>query len=139
MSFKQKSDYIALQNLWYTCSDTYLKVHNADARMVIVDDFRDTLLDISQTGTKAIRSRYETWENEVWLPLCEKRLSRWMRDNPYESRIADNCEMELNNIKRDLNFMRYRTIMQYIQDSGIGLGQGRTIKTIERRGFNGNG
>lgn len=124
MSFKQKSDYIALQNLWYTCSDTYLKIQDRSARVKIIDDFRDTLLDITREGAKAIRSNYDMWEKETWLTMCREHLDEWVKRNPFEARVNNNRQLEYSNIKADLNYLRYRKIMQLIQDSGIGLGQG---------------
>lgn len=138
MSFnKSKSDYIALQNLWYTCSDNYLKTNDKSMRVRIIDDFRDTLVDITPDGCKSIRSLYKKWEENVWLPLCKKQLDMWAYSNPFEARVYEQRKQEENNIKEEFNHLRYRMILQIIQDSGIGLGQGKNVKMIERSGFKG--
>ena len=126
---KYKTDYIALQNLWYKCSEMYLDslFRNDKTRaMSIIEGFKDTLVDIDDDGKRAIRKNYDTWEEQKWHPFCETKLINWMNNNPFESRIEENKIQEFENIKMDYNYMRYRKIMQLIQDSGIGLGQART-------------
>lgn len=132
---KYKSDYLALQNSWYVCVLRYLGSMDKTSRICVVDDFRDSLIDIKPEGVKAIRSNYDRWESDEWIPFCKKKLMEWVRGNPFESRIEENKMQEFENIKMDYNFLRYRKIMQLIQDSGIGLGQGKEIRTIDRKGY----
>ena len=136
---KYNKDYLALQNLWNVCALRYLGTNSRSERLSIVDDFRDTLIDIKTEGEKSIRSNYEKWETDYWVPFCEQKLRRWIENNPFEARIQDNKLQEFQSIKQDFNYMRYRKIMQLIQDSGIGLGQGKDIKTINREGYKGVG
>lgn len=126
---KYKKDYLALQNLWNVCALRYLGSQSMSERMHVVDDFRDSLIDIKPDGNQAIRSQYERWEQEYWIPFCKKRLSEWIQGNPFESRVDSKKLQEFQNIKQDFNYMRYRKIMQLIQDSGIGLGQGVSSST----------
>lgn len=122
---KYKKDYLALQNLWNVCALRYLSASSREDRYHIVDDFRDTLIDIrTDDEDLAIRNSYEKWEREEWLPFCEKKLVEWSHFNSFESNVEDKKVQEFENIKLDYNYMRYRKIMQLIQDSGIGLGQG---------------
>jgi len=132
---KYNRDYLALQNLWNVCALRYLGSISKSERVHIVDDFRDSVIDIKPDGLKAIRSNYDNWEKNEWMPFCKGKLLIWMQNNPFESRIEENKIQEFENIKMDFNYMRYRKIMQLIQDSGIGLGQGRDIKTIDRKGY----
>lgn len=132
---KYKKDYLALQNLWNVCALRYLGSMSEEERMYVVDDFRDSLIDIKPEGNQAIRSSYEKWERDEWVPFCKKKLDEWCYYNSYESQVEDNKIHEYENIKQDYNYLRYRKIMQIIQDSGIGLGQGKDIKTIERAGY----
>ena len=129
---KYKKDYLALQNLWNVCALRYLGSRSSMERMHIIDDFRDSLIDIKpydKTDTedanyKAIRSSYEKWEQEYWIPYCKTKLAEWIKYNPFESQVETKKIQELQNTKQDYNYMRFRKIMQLIQDSGIGLGQG---------------
>lgn len=131
---KYKKDYLALQNAWYTLVLKYIGSNNNE-RTGIIDDFRDSLVDEKPEGVKALRSSYEKWELGYWIPFCENKLMEWMKQYPFESQIHDNTMQELQNIRQDYNYLRYRKIMQIIQDSGIGLGQGRDIKTVDRHGY----
>ena len=135
MSKQYKTDYIALQNLWFICSQSYIKAYldgEMERCILIVDAFRDTLVDIvpsnpddeKDISRKAIRSNYEKWEDEYWIPFCKTKLAEWIKYNTFESTVQENKQTEYQNIKQDYNYMRYRKIMQLIQDSGIGLGQG---------------
>lgn len=132
---KYQKDYLALQNLWNVCALRYLGSMSKEERTTVVDDFRDTLIDIKQEGEKAIRSRYEQWETDYWIPLCKAKLAEWLQYNTFEGKVEENKMQEFENIKKDYNYLRYRKIMQLIQDSGIGLGQGKEVKTISRQGF----
>lgn len=133
---KFKKDYLALQNLWNVCALRYLGSINRDQRYYIVNDFSDSLIDIKPDGKEAIRSNYERWESDYWIPLCKSKLLNWINNNNFEARIEENKRQEYENIKMDLNYLRYRKIMQLIQDSGIGLGQGseKEITTTILRG-----
>jgi len=135
MSKNYNKDFLALQNLWNVCALRYLGSMDKESRMIIIDDFRDSLIDITIEGKKAIRSNYEKWEEEFWIPFCKSKLLEWVKDNSFESRVKDNKIREFGNIKKDFNYLRFRKIMQLIQDSGIGLGQGKEIKTVERLGY----
>lgn len=121
-----KTDYIALQNLWFTCADTYNKTPNKSMRFSIINDFRDNLVDIEPEGKKALYSKYIEWEENIWLPLCKKKLAVYVKENSFHGRMIENQKREYRRIQEDLNSLRYHKILQLIQDSGIGLGQGGT-------------
>lgn len=129
---KYKTDYIALQNLWNLCAIRYINSFTKEERMMVVDDFRDTLIDIKPDGKHAIRTNYENWEKDEWIPLCKSKLVEWIGYNTFEAQVEENKMQEFEHIKQDYNYMRYRKIMQLIQDSGIGLGQGGS----SGKGFN---
>lgn len=135
MSKDFKKDYLALQNLWHVCALRYLGSNSMSERMKIIDDFRDCLIDIKSEGKKAIRSKFEEWETDTWIPFCNSELLKWTQYNVYAARIKNKKDDEFENIKQDYNYQRFRKIMQLIQDSGIGLGQGKDVKTIERAGY----
>ena len=121
---KYKKDYLALQIIWQKCANKYIDSTSNIERMRIIDDFLDSIIDIKKDDdTRSIRSIYEKWEQTYWIPFCKTKLVEWIKHNPFESRIENNKIQELQNIKQDYNYMRYRKIMQLIQDSGIGLGQ----------------
>ena len=124
MSSRFNKDYLALQNLWFMCAVKYMDSEIDKMRMKIMDDFRDCLIDIKSEGKEAIRSNYERWEKDIWIPFCKSKLAEWIHDNAFEACIETNKVDEFENIKQDYNYQRYRKIMQLIQDSGIGLGQG---------------
>lgn len=125
---KYKKDYLALQNLWNVCALRYLGSMDKNERMSIVDDFRDTLINIKDEGVQAIRRQYDKWEENEWIPFCKSKLIAWIHNNTFESQVESNKIQEFESIKMDYNYMRYRKIMQLIQDSGIGLGQGSSGK-----------
>ena len=57
--FADKRDYIALQNIWVMNIQAYLTERNEDARYEIVDDFKDSLVDVTPDGPMALRSKYD--------------------------------------------------------------------------------
>jgi len=135
MSKQYKTDYIALQNLWFICSQAYIEAYfdgDMERCFSIINVYRDTLIDITplneknkdEQWKKAIRFKYEKWESEYWIPYCKTKLAEWIKYNSFESKVEDNRRREFENIKKEYNHLRYRKIMQIIQDSGIGLGQG---------------
>jgi len=124
-----KTDYIALQNLWFKCSEMYLDSlfgNDKEKSINVVEGFIDSLVDIDTDGKRAIRKNYDLWEKTEWIPLCKNKLSEWIKSNPFEARVENNKIQEYNSIKMDYNFLRYHKILQLIQDSGIGLGQARS-------------
>lgn len=139
MSKRNIKDYMALQNAWNMCVMRYLGTIDPEIRILVVDDFRDALIDIKPDGVKALRSTYEKWENDNWIPFCRKKLDSWIQNNGYEGKLEENCIREYENIKCDYNHLRFRKIMQVIQDSGIGLGAGRERGHFELDGFKGDG
>lgn len=135
---KYNKDYLALQNIWNVCALRYLGSISKNQRVEIIEDFHDSLVDIVPEGKKAIRRNYEDWEKNEWIPFCKKKLITWIENNVFASKREENRINEYENIKMDFNYMRFRKIMQLIQDSGIGLGQGKDVKTIDRKGYTEN-
>jgi len=128
---------MALQNAWNVCVLRYLGTNDNEARYYIINDFRDAIVDIKPDGAKALRKTFEEWEQEEWIPLCQKQLNLWIHDNHFEAQINKNQIDEYQNIKHDYNHLRFRKIMQVIQDSGIGLGAGKERGHYELSGFMG--
>lgn len=137
MSKTFKKDYLALQQSWYFSLLKYLDCMSVEEEVRVMDKWRDSLIDIDETGSKAIRDNYDKWEKDDWLPFCKSKLAEWIKANPFEARIEDNKVRELNSIKQDHNYMRFRKIMQVIQD-GIGFGKGREREHYELSGFMGD-
>jgi len=119
---KDKSDYFALQLAWQKSVYHYLDNWDIEIRYKAINDLITSLVDIKKDGPKAIYSNYMRWENEYWLPLCKKGLDEWINFNSFEAKLEENKKNELENIKRELNHLRYHEILQIIQNSGIGLG-----------------
>jgi hypothetical protein len=130
-----KKDFLALQNLWNVCALRYLGSISKEERVIIIDDFRETLIDIRPDGDQAIRKNYDDWEKNEWIPYCNAILNGWIKNNSFEAKIEANKENERDIIKQENNYIRYHKILQLIQNSGIGLGQGKQVKTIERPGY----
>lgn len=132
MSSRFNKDYLALQNLWYSCSHDFIEAYkfgDPAKCMRIIDVFHASLVnvippDATDENTKSLHHQYEQWLVEEWIPLCKKKLAEWAKQNPFESHIDDNKVQEFDNIKEEYTIMRFHKIMQIIQDSGIGLGQG---------------
>ena len=125
MTTRSKKDYMALQNAWNICVIRYLTSYE-DERLRIIDDFRDSLVDIKPDDTeneKNLRTTYENWEKNIWLPDCKKELDSWVKVNSFEAGDITNLHKQYEFIKRNNNYKRFRKILQVIQDSGIGLGQ----------------
>lgn len=141
MSNYSKKDFMALQNAWNICLSRYLASQTLEARLNIIDDWRDSLIDVKLItvgdGKKALRSRYEQWEEKTWLRDCKLELAKWKIKNPFESKDKDEVKREFNDIKMERNYIRFRKIMQVIQDSGIGLGVGRERDQYDVSGFMG--
>ena len=130
-----KKDFMALQNAWNICLSKYLTAQTHEERLTIIDDWRDSLVDVKTDGKMALRSTYEQWEEHTWLHSCKLQMVKWKQDNPFSSKDKEECRREFNDIKKERNYLRFRRIMQVIQDSGIGLGTGATkVPTVERRG-----
>jgi len=125
-----KRDYYAFQALWQENAHNYIQARSLEDQYVIVNTFRDSLVDITPDGKRALFTRFTEWEENYWIPFCKKKLEEWRSSYPFESndRRAEHDEYE--QIMKDYNFMRYRKILQIIQDSGIGLGTGSS------RGYN---
>jgi len=124
-----------LRAAWDVCVQEYLHNKDKESRRIVIDDFVDSLVDIKNEGNRALYSNFNKWEKTEWIPLCKSKLNEWIKYNPFEARVENNKIQEYNNIKNDYNFQRYHKILQLIQDSGIGFGQGREVKTIDRKGF----
>jgi len=133
--FADKRDYIALQNIWVMNIQAYLTERNEDARYEIVDDFKDSLVDVTPDGPMALRSKYDKWEQNIWKEMCLTYLNNWKLNNSFKAAVPDNLSKEFERIKQDNNYIRYRKIIQIIQDSGIGLGSKKTTPTIQRKGY----
>ena len=130
MNTRYKKDYMALQNAWNICVMKYLATSYDDERLKIVDDFRDALIDIKPEdpeNKKNLRTTYENWEKDIWIPACKKELNNWVKVNSFEAGDTTNLYTHYEFIKRSNNYKRFRKIMQVIQDSGIGLGQGSSF------------
>lgn len=126
-----KRDYYALQDGWRICRDRYLNSIDPEERIKIINDFRDSLVDISDTGKTALRTNYEEWE-KTWYPECEQILANTI-DLEIEDITTITIERQL--IYQERNYLRYRKIMQIIQDSGIGLGEKKERYHGELQGF----
>ena len=136
MSVKPGSrDYYAFQELWRECGHLYNQSYlNKEEQFEIVNTFRNNLVDISREGIRALRSRYNYWETNSWLKLCQEKLDEWVKDNHFESTNNQSIEDEYSRIQQKYNYLRYSKILQIIQDSGIGLGQGRGVPVVNREG-----
>lgn len=130
-----KRDYYAFQALWQDIAHRYIQTINPEIKYEIVNTFRDSLIDIQPNGIRALRSIYEKWEKEEWLPFCEKEL--WKNLSPFEASDKRAIQNEREQIKIEYNYIRYKKILQIIQDSGIGLGSSKNIKNISRKGYDG--
>lgn len=140
MSFQNKfdkRDYYAFQALWQDIAHRYIQTTDPEIRYEIVNTFRDSLIDIQPEGIRALRTIYEKWEKEEWEVFCEKELQRWKVSNPFEASDERSVQDERKQIKLEYNYMRYKKILQVIQDSGIGLGSSKNIKSVSRKGYNG--
>ena len=125
MSKRHTKDYMALQSAWNICVMRYLSVSpDSVERVNVMDDFRDSLIDIKETGNEALRSNYEEWEQDEWMLEVNQNLAIWVKHNSFEAKEEDSFRRQEIIIKKNLNYKRFRKIMQIIQDSGIGLGQG---------------
>ena len=135
MSKYSKKDFMALQNAWNICLSRYLTSQTLEERLTIIDDWRDSLVDVKPDGKLALRSTYENWEEHTWLKDCKQKLADWKRDNPFESKDIDELRREYEDIKKEQNYLRFREIMQTIQHSGIGLGMGKERGHYELSGY----
>ena len=135
MSKYSKKDFMALQNAWNICLSKYLTANTYEERLNIIDDWRDSLVDVKPDGKLALRSTYEEWEENTWLNDCKQKTTKWKRDNPFESKDPDEVIREFNDIKMEHNYLRFRKIMQVIQNSGIGLGMGKERGHYELSGY----
>ena len=129
--------YVALQNIWTELIHLYNNTFNPETRLAIVDDLINTLVDIEETGKKALYTRYKEWEKNEWNPIIKNRFNEWVDNNKL---IADDYKRrtsEIREIKQEENPKRLHKIMQIIQDSGIGLGSGKTRESYELSGFMG--
>ena len=118
---------MALQNAWNICLSKYLTAQTYEERVYVIDDWRDSLVDVKSDGKLALRSNYEDWEEKTWLSNCKNKMMQWKQSNPFESKDSDECRREFADIKMEQNYLRFRRIMQVIQDSGIGLGTGESM------------
>ena len=132
-----KRDYYAFQSLWQENAHTYIQSGSLDEQYNVINKFRDSLIDIAPDGVKALRTCYMEWEEKEWIPFCEDKFKEWEDTNSFEASDKIARHDEYNNIMKDYNYMRYRKILQLIQDSGIGLGSSKSIKSVARKGYNG--
>lgn len=132
-----KRDYYAFQALWQDIAHRYIQTADIEIRYEIVNTFRDSLIDIQPDGLRALRTIHETWEEKKWEPFCEKELQQWKVANPFEASDERAVKDERRQIKLEYNYMRYKKILQVIQDSGIGLGASKNIKSVSRKGYDG--
>ena len=115
-----KSDpYGILRDALKVCVFRYLGCLDDDRREKILHDFYTTLVDLESKGAKAMRSTYEKWEQEEWVPICKNKLVDWIKNNEFESRVQDNIDREDEYIKQKNAWLKYQKIMQIITD-GIG-------------------
>ena len=119
-----KKDYMALQNAWNICLQKYLTSPSKLERMEIIDDWRDSLVDVKPEGLLALRTNFEYWEERTWFNECIEQLEKWKKKYPFEAKDKEEENREFEDIKIDRNYLRFKKIMQVIQDSGIGLGTG---------------
>lgn len=134
--FFDKRDYYALQDTWRELVHQYINTFDPAERVLVMDDFRDSLVDIGKEK-KQLRTTYEEWEKTFFYPYCEEKIVHWIKQNPYESGLQDNVDQEYKLIIQEYNYLRFRKIRQVIQDSGIGFGTGRDRKSIDRKGYDG--
>ncbi len=132
-----KRDYYAFQALWQDLAHRYIQTTDPDTRYEIVNTFRDSLIDIQPEGVRALRSIYDKWEKEEWLVFCGKRLEEWKVSSPFEASDEKAIRNEERQIQLECNYMRYKKILQIIQDSGIGLGTMKSVKSLSRKGYDG--
>lgn len=132
-----KRDYYAFQALWQDLAHRYIQTVEPEIRYEIVNTFRDSLVDIQPDGKYALRSIYEKWEEKVWLVFCEKELQQWKIKTPFEADAEKSVLDEKEQILFEYNYMRYKRILQIIQDSGIGLGSSKSVKSVSRKGYDG--
>lgn len=118
---KSRKSYVPYQSIWYSLIELYNHTFDNGARVLIVDDLIDNLVDMDK-GKKALYSIYKKWEKDVWIPLCQKRFKGWIDSNPLISDSYERQRNEWNSIKEEENSKRFHKIQQIIQDSGIGLG-----------------
>jgi len=145
-----KKEFMAIQSIWYACVLRYISTSpdNLNERTKIIDDFRDTLIDIKpnddidkETGKKNyknLRRRYDEWEANEWLPDCIEELHRNVKQDPFFYGDEDSKEKRLDTIKHQNNYKRLRKIMEIIQQSGIGLGTAKERGHYELSGFMGS-
>ena len=117
-------DYYAFQEVWQHCVHRYLSAEDPSSRVGIVDDLRDSLVDIKEDGNKALRKQYDVWEENEFLPKVHKEFREWAKQNPFESKDFIQSQHAYDNILEELSYLKYHKILQIIQDSGIGLGVG---------------
>jgi len=132
-----KRDYYAFQALWQDIAHRYIQVVDPEIRYDIVNTFRDSLIDIQSDGSRALRAIYDKWEKEKWEVSCENELEQWKASNPFEASDERGVQDEQKQIRLEHNYERYKKILQIIQDSGIGLGSSKSIKSVARKGYNG--
>ena len=119
-----KRDYYAFQILWQENAHNYIQAMSLEEQYIIVNKFRDSLVDIALEGKRALRTRFTEWEEKEWIPFCKNALKEWMKEYPFEASDKKAKQDEYEQITKDYNYLRYRKILQLIQDSGIGLGTG---------------
>ena len=132
-----KRDYYAFQALWQDLAHEYIHIKDKETRYEVVNTFRDSLIDIQIEGARALRSIYDDWEKNTWKAFIEKELYDWRKENPFEASDKKAAQDELEQLCYEYNYMRYKKILQIIQDSGIGLGTTKSVKTVSRKGYNG--
>lgn len=135
---KFNKGYVALQNIWTELIHIYNNTFNPEIRVTIIDDLINTLVDIEETGKKALYSRYMKWQETKWDPIIENKLNIWIKNNRLISDDYQRRTNEKRELKQELNPRRLHKIMQIIQDSGIGLGSGKTRESYELSGFVGS-
>jgi len=132
---KNFDQFQGLRDAWNVCVQRYLNIPSKEGRYFAIDDFIESLVDIKPEGARAIYSNFKKWEEDVWLPLCEEQLRQWAKYNPFDAQVSENEIREWTDIRYDNNYRRYHKILQLIQNSGIGFGRGKEVKTIDRQGF----
>ena len=132
---KDIRDYYALQEGWQICRNQYLYSNSPQERVRIIDDWRDSLIDIEKESNKALRSSFDTWENTFFKKKIQVEFEQWCNDHAFENADDSIKEAQLQHIISMYNNLRYKKILQIIQDSGIGMGRSRNVKTIQRTGY----